>query len=190
MVLKKLVFFAAALLLPLISFAQADGRKPGLYAIVNGESVPLSSTYGTVSVIGENHLGLEIRYQTYRYKGECSGIVAENTFVLVIDQNNKKVSKKMSGYDPFVKRMTPDNVIIIPLEVIQETQSRMYYPGAKYESVRFEQNTRIDFESTRISDNSFEIRTAALPAGEYGFVFRTKGIEGYDYTGIFGFTIQ
>jgi len=191
-VLKKIVFIAATLLvllLPDISFAQADGRKPGLYAIVEGESVPLSFTYGAVSAIGERHLGFEVNYQTYRYKGESSGTAADSTFVLVIDPTRKKASKTMSEYDPFVKRMTPEKIIIIPLEVVHEKQSRMYYPGAEYNGVSVEKNTRIDFEFTKISDNSFEIRTRTLPEGEYGFVFCTRGIDGFDYTGIFGFTI-
>jgi len=190
--LKTKISFAAslvALLLPILSFGQPDGRKSGLYAIVNGESIPLSSTYGSVSAIGENELGYSISYQTFRYKGESSGTAADSTFVLVIDPTKKEVSKKMSGYDPFVKTMKPEKVIIIPLEVNHETQSRLYYPGAKVNRVRFEKNTRIEFESSKISDNSFEIRTHTLPAGEYGFVFLTKGIEGYDFTGIFGFTI-
>lgn len=152
--------------------------------------MPLSSTYGTVSCIGENSLGFEVSYQTYSYKGESSGTVADSTFVLVIDPTKKEVTRKMSGYDPFVKNMTAGKILIIPLEVIHETQSRMYYPGAKHNGVRFEQNTRIDFESMKISDNSFEIRTRKLPAGEYGFVFCTKGIDGFDFTGIFGFTIH
>jgi len=190
--LKKQIFIAAAiiaLLLPLLSFAQPDVRKSGLYAIVNGASIPLSSTYGVVSALGENRLGLEVTYQTYQYKGESSGTVADSTFVLVIDPAKKEVSRKMSGYDPFIKKMTPNKVIIVPLEVIHQSQCRVYYPGAKCNGLRFEQNTKIKFEATKISDNSFEIRTHTLPAGEYGFVFHPNTMDGFDFSAIFGFTV-
>lgn len=189
--MKRIVFFIAAAVCLIASqtnsFAQLDERAPGLYAIVGEESIPLPFFNGTTSVSTTNIVGFEVGNQKCSYKGAESGVVASDTFVMVINPEKKMLTKTLKSYDPFIKTMTPNNILVLPLSV--EKNKRVYDSGKTFMGINTQVKGRMDFEWEQITDNSFEIKVKGLIPGEYGFVFRVISIADFDYSAIFGFTI-
>lgn len=180
---------AVLTLFPFESFAQKDERKPGIYAVVEEKAIPLTYLYGKASVSGENFYGVEVSYNTYRFNGESSPVTTDSTFILVIDPQKREVVRKMKEYDPFIKSMKPAKLIVIPLTVNSEMHCREYYQGMKLETIRVDDQPKIEFDWGKLSENSYVIRVHGLKPGEYGFVFKPEGGMGFDYTAIFDFTI-
>lgn len=186
---KKYLIITAlfcALFFSFDAFAQMDEREPGLYAIVEGESIPLSFSNGTTLVSTHNLIGVEVGQRKFAYSGASSGVVASDKFVLVIDQMKKDITRTRKAYYPFVKSMTPNSILILPLGV--DGKRRVYEEGKTYFGINFNIKDRMDFEWEQISDNSFEIRIINLIPGEYGFIFRAARMAEFDYCAIFGFT--
>lgn len=169
------------------AYAQMDEREPGIYAIVGEESIPLVYSNGTTSVSSTGILGVELGKRKCTYKGASSGIIASDTFVMVIDPEKKGIVKNMKSYNPFIKSMTPNNVLVIPL--IADKKKRTFEEGKTIAGINVTVKDRMDFEWEQISDNSFEIRVLNLIPGEYGFIFRATRLAEFDYSGLFGFTI-
>lgn len=168
------------------AYAQMDERQPGIYAIVGEESIPLQYTNGVNDVATTGILGFEVGRIKYSYKGAESGTVASDTFVLVIDPKKKSITQSLKSYNPFIKSMTPGNMLILPLYV--ERGKRFYEQGKIIAGINMSVKDMIDFEWERISDNSFEIRVKGLIPGEYGIVFRPAKLGEFAYEAIFGFT--
>ena len=168
------------------SFAQMDWREPGIYAVFGGESTPLTYTNGMANSSSTNIIGVEIGKKKFSYKGTESGVSASDTLVLVINPEKKAITKSLKAYDPFIKSMTPNNIIIVPLLV--DKNKRIYDEGASLEGIRLKVKGRIDFEWEQISDNSYEMRLQNIVPGEYGVIFRPATLGEFDFTGIFGFT--
>jgi len=180
----------ALLFLPVISSAQMDTREPGIYALVGEQSIPLTFISGSSCVSGENYMGVEITQSLFRYRGVTSDVVADSSFVLVIDPKQKEVTKKMKEYDPFIRSMKPTKLRIVPLAVNEELQCREFYPGMKAETIRIEGQEKIKFDWEKLSDNSFVIYTHGITPGEYGIIFSPEDIYGPDYSRIFSFSVQ
>jgi len=172
------------------SSAKPDDHKPGIYAIVNGEYVPLPFYRGITSVSGENRGGVEITYKTYRYNGETSGVVIDSTFILVVNPDKKRVTNTLKQYDPFIRNMKPEKSKIVPLEVNAESGCREFKLGKNFETLRFEEHPGMEYEWVQISDSSYKIKPTGLTPGEYCFVYRPVDIFGFDYTAIFAFTVK
>lgn len=168
------------------AYAQMDERQPGIYAIVGEESIPLQYTNGVNDVATTGILGFEVGRIKYSYKGVESGTVASDTFVLVIDPKKKSITQSLKSYNPFIKSMTPGNMLILPLYV--ERGKRFYEQGKIIAGINMSVKDMMDFEWERISDNSFEIRVKGLIPGEYGIVFRPAKLGEFAYEAIFGFT--
>ena len=189
--MKRTCFYAFAAIFSLAfglnASAQLDEREPGIYTIVNGESVPLEFTAGTTSVKTTNILGFETGNSNCTYRGETSGTPASNTFVMVIDPEKKAVVKTLKKYQVFIKSMTPNNMLVIPLEISKG--KRVYEEGKTVMGIKTEVKGRMDFSWEQITDNSFEITVDGLVPGEYGIIFRATLLADYDYSAIFGFTV-
>ena len=168
------------------SFAQMDWREPGIYAVVGGESTPLTYTGGMTTTNSTNIVGVEIGKKNFSYKGAESGGSASDTLVLVINPEKKVITKSFKSYDPFVKSMTPNTIIIVPLSV--DKNKRVYDEGKSINGIKLGTKGRIDFEWEQISDNSYEMRLQNIVPGEYGVIFRPATLGEFDFTGIFGFT--
>lgn len=166
--------------------AQMDERAPGLYAVVGEESIPLTFSIGTTAVTTTNIIGIEMGKRKFSYKEPASGVTAADTFVLVIDPEKKGISKTLKSYNPFVKSMTPNNIMILPLYV--DKNKRIYEEGKTIAGINLSVKDRMDFEWEQITDNSFVIRVQNLIPGEYGFIFRAAKLAEFDYSAIFGFT--
>ena len=190
-IMKRLFYFLAAALTlmgsGIVANAQVDERAPGIYAIVNGESIPLNFTSGNTAVSTTNIIGFEVGNTKITYKGATSGTIASDTFVMVIDPEKKALTKTLKVYNPFIKTMTPGNILILPLSVVKE--KRLYDEGKSVMGIKTEVKGRMDFEWEQISDNSFSIKVLNLIPGEYGFVFRVSKLADFDYSAIYGFTI-
>ena len=168
--------------------AQMDEREPGLYAIVGEESIPLVYSNGTASVSSTGILGVELGKKKCTYKEPTSGVLASGTFVMVINPEKKGITRSMKSYEPFIKTMTPNNILVLPLTV--DKNKRVYEEGKTIEGINISVKDRMDFEWEQISDNSYEIRVLNLIPGEYGFVFRPAKLGEFDYSAIFGFTVE
>ena len=188
---KSVLLTAAAIAVALLAnsfkaYAQMDERAPGIYAVIDGESTPLTYTNGGTSTSSTNVLGVEIGKRKQTYKGETSGVQATDTFVLVINPEKKAITKTLKTYDPFIKTLTPDDLIIVPLEV--QKNKRVYNEGVSLQGFNLDSKGRVPFEWEQISDNSFIITAAMLP-GEYGIVFKPARLGEYDFNSIFGFFV-
>lgn len=194
--MKARIFIAAALalaLLPTKSFAQMDERQPGIYTVVGQESRPLSYVYQLSASGSVGIMGVNVGHDTYKYKGTTSGVIASDTLVLVIDPSKNKGVITPKKFDIFVKSMTPDNIMILPLTVNEKKQRREYDAGTTIgianASIKTKSLQRIQFEWEQISDNSFMIKVADLTPGEYGVIFRMSKLGQFDFNALLGFTI-
>lgn len=190
--MKTHIAIAATLvlaLLPVKMSAQMDEHIPGIYTIIDDDYVPLNYTAGVTSVSTTGIGDFEYGDMKHQYKGETSGVNASETFVLVIDPEKKVMVRTLKKYDPFIKTMTPNNVLVLPLTVNERRHRREYDQGRNLNGFNIERREMMDFEWEQITDNSFMITVPDLLPGEYAFIFRATRLAEFDYTGIFGFTI-
>lgn len=196
MKLNILIVAALALILPVNASAQEyDTREPGIYAIVRGESIPLkytSSHSGRSSgrdidsrSPGNDYIGTSESF----YNGLSSGIIADATFVLVNDPERSIYT----AYDPFIKLLTPADMVIVRLAVNPEKGRRELTTdraiGIENVELVFREGG-LSFEYKQISENSYKIQVSGLEPGEYGIAFRVPHSRDFDYYyGVYGFTI-
>lgn len=185
--MKRIIATLAIVLASVSLFAQNDEHEPGIYAVNGEEYQALSLATGVMSNQGTNILGVEIGKTKISYKGTESGVIAGNTFVLVINPEKKGITRTLKSYNPFVKSMTPANIIIVPLEIVKN--KRVYDAGTKLEGFNTERKERIPFEWEQITDNSFQIETEDMIPGEYAVVFKPATLGEYDFTAVFCFTV-
>jgi len=183
----RLAFFAIvafALLLPAAAFAQSDSRAPGIYTIVGDTAVPLSYTRGSAYSFGISYVQLHTIVQ---FKKATSGTEASDVFVLVVDTT--KTTFKATK--PFVKQITPANMVILPLISNIAKKRREFDPGIIVANGWiYEEKVGLEFEWEPLTSNSYLIRVRNLPPGEYGISFFNIRWSSYDfYKAVFGFTI-
>ncbi|MCQ2153872.1 MAG: hypothetical protein MJY44_04820 [Bacteroidales bacterium] len=187
--MKRLEIFAAALagaLLVTVSASAQDERlAPGIYAVVDGTPTHLTYTPAVNVKSGINVIGVEVGNSRFDYKGETSGVTATGKFIMVIDPERKVLRKTPKIYDPFVKTMTPDLIMIVPLEVVKG--KRVYDRGVSVQGIDTRKHNRMEFQWELVDENTFEITAALLP-GEYAFVFKPAKMGSYDFSSIYGFT--
>lgn len=178
---------AACLLFASASFAQSEKLTPGIYAVVDSTATHLSYTLGTVASSGVNIIGVEVGNTKFNYKGETSGVKATGKFVMVIDPEKKAIRKTPKVYDPFIKSMTPELIIIVPLEVVKG--KRVYDEGTSLQGINTRKKTRADFEWELIDENTYGI-TASLEPGEYAVIFKPAKLGSFDFGSIYGFYVE
>lgn len=187
--MKNIIITITAFLLAAYTMsAQNDPRDPGLYAIMGDESIPLEYQSGTASDSGTSLLGIvELGHKKYIFKGPSSSVTADSIFVMVCNLEKKHITRTLKKYDIFVESMTPDNIVVIPLEV--QKNRRIFSEGTSINGFNTEMKNSLSFEWERLSDNSFLITVHGLVPGEYAFAFRAAKLAPFDFTAIFGFTI-
>ena len=186
--MKQLITtIAVCLLSATVSFAQDEKLAPGIYAIVDSTVTHLSYTPGVASNSSSNILGVELGKTKYTYKGESSEVKATGKFVMVIDPENKGIRKTPKLYDPFIKSMTPELIMIVPLDVVKN--KRVYEEGTSIQGINTKKKTRVEFQWELIDENTWEIR-ADLQPGEYAVVFKPAKLGAYDFCSIFGFYVE
>lgn len=179
--------FAACLLFAAASFAQSDNLAPGIYAVVDGTATHLSYTAGGAANSGLNVIGVEIGKSKFTYKGESSEVKATGKLVMVIDPEKKAIRKTPKAYDPFIKSMTPELIMIVPLEVVKK--NRVYNEGTSIQGINTTKKTRVEFQWELIDENTYEI-TADFEPGEYAVIFKPAKLGAYDFSSIFGFYVE
>lgn len=185
--MKRIItIIAACCAFALTALAQDEKLDPGIYAIVDNEATHLAYTNGITSNSGLNVVGIEVGKTKVSYKGETSGVKATGKFIMVIDPERKMIRKTPKLYDPFIKTMTPDMMMIIPLEVAKG--KRIYDGGTSLEGINTKKQTRVSFEWELVDENTFEI-TADLTPGEYAFIFKPAKLGPYDFSSIYGFFV-
>lgn len=187
----KNIFFCTIVMLLSASinvFAQTEDRGPGIYAVVDGEYTALNHAMGITGNSGTAILSIEIGKTKITYKGANSETKATGTFVMVIDPEKKVITQTMKKYDPFIKSMTPDNMIIVPLTI--DKNKRVYDKGLTLEGINTEKKARVSFEWEQTGDNEFTITTETLEPGEYGIVFKPAKLGEYNFTCIFDFYVS
>ena len=189
--MKRLEIFAAALagaLLVTVSASAQDERlAPGIYAVVDGTPTHLTYTPAVNVKSGINVIGVEVGNSRFDYKGETSGVTATGKFIMVIDPENKGIRKTPKLYDPFIKSMTPELIMIVPLDVVKN--KRVYEEGTSIQGINTKKKTRVEFQWELIDENTWEIR-ADLQPGEYAVVFKPAKLGAYDFCSIFGFYVE
>ena len=178
---------AVCLLFATASFAQGEKLAPGIYAIVDGTATHLTYTPGKSVKSGLNVIGVEVGKDKFKYSGESSGVAATGKFVMVIDPEKKGITKTPKVYDPFVKSMTPDLIIIVPLSVVKN--GRVYDEGTSIQGIKTKKKARVEFQWEPIDENTWEI-TADLQPGEYAVVFKPAKLGAYDFCSIYGFYVE
>lgn len=187
--MKKFFLVALALGMSLVANAQNDSREPGLYNVDGDNSTALTFCLGMGKTSNTKIMGLvDVGKSKKSFKGETSDTPCKKgEFVLVINPEKKAAVQTLKKYDPFIKTMTPELMILFPLEV--EKKKRIYDEGKTINGFNVSGNKQsIEFEYEQISDNSWKI-TAELPAGEYGWAFKIAKFGGYELDKIFDFTI-
>lgn len=185
-------------LFPLTALAQIDERNPGIYAVVDGTSTPLAFQFSVGSgrpyygkYNGEDASVLEPGIGGFRYKGVCSGVLATDTLVLVVDLEKESGSAAPGKFDYFVKDMTPDSMVILPLKTNVNKQRREFEDGIIIKAFcNGNESGGVPFGWSRISDNSFRINMPDLAPREYGVFFRTDNLYTFLLHYLFGFTVQ
>lgn len=181
-------FFISTAIAFLAAFcAKAQDRlEPGIYAVVDSCYTSLSFSPGINKSSSTNVLGVEVGDSGSSYKGETSGVNCTGTLVMVIDPDKKVIKRTLKSYQPFVKTMTPDLIMIVPLSV--EKNKRTYNAGKSVMGIKTGIQERVAFEWVRIDDVTFQIDFEAAP-GEYAVVFKAAKLGDYDFASIYGFTV-
>ena len=100
---------------------------PGIYATVDSTVTHLSYTPGVAANTSLNVISVELGKIKFTYKGESSGVRATGKFEMVIDPEKRGIRKTPKIYDPFIKSMTSELIMIVPLEVVKN--KRVYDEG-------------------------------------------------------------
>lgn len=168
-------------------FANAQDRlEPGIYAVADSCYTSLSFSAGINKSSSTNIFGVEVGDSGSSYKGETSGVNCTGCLVMVIDPDKKVIKRTLKSYEPFIKTMTPDLIMIVPLTV--EKNKRTYNAGKSVMGIKTEKKERVPFEWEQIDDVTFRINFEAAP-GEYAVVFKAAKLGDYDFASIYGFTI-
>lgn len=187
--MKKFFLIALAMVGCLAANAQNDSREPGLYNVDGDNSTALTFCLGMGSTSNTKIMGLvDVGKSKKSFKGVTSDTPCKKAeFVLVIDPEKKAAVQTLKKYDPFIKTMTPELMILVPLEV--DKKKRIYDEGKTINGFNVSGNKQsIEFEYEQISDNSWKI-TTELPAGEYAWAFKIAKFGGYELDKVFDFTI-
>ena len=184
---KSLIAAIAAVCMAFMASAQDENLAPGIYSIIDGQATRLTYTSGAVSSSSVGVLGLDLGKQKYSYKGETAGVPVKDKIVMVIDPGKSNVKCTPKVFDPFIKTMSPEKIIIVPLSA--EKNKRVYDPGRKINGFNVEKKERMDFEWELTAENTYTITVDYQP-GEYAIVFKYTELAGFDYTAIYGFCVE
>ena len=168
-------------------FAQDEKLAPGIYSIVDGTATSLHYSPGISHNSGVNVIGVEIGKTSVTFKGETAGVTVTDKIVMVIDPEKKAIIRTPKRYDAFIKSMTPDLILIVPLQVAKN--KRIYDGGTSLQGFNTNKLPRVEFEWELIDENTFEIRADFQP-GEYAVVFKPAKLGAYDFSGIYGFCVK
>ena len=169
------------------TFAQSERLEPGIYAIIDSTATPLTYSNGVAANSGINIIGVEVGSTKYNYKGETSGVKATGKFIMVIDPEKKMIVKTPRKYNPFIRTMTPELIMIVPLEVANG--KRVYDGGTSLQGINTKKHTRMEFQWELVDENTYEI-TADLMPGEYAVIFKAAKLGEYDFSSIYGFYVE
>ncbi|MCQ2149983.1 MAG: hypothetical protein MJY45_06520 [Bacteroidales bacterium] len=186
--MKRITFvIVACLTFAAAAFAQDEKLEPGIYAVIDGNATPLSYANGIAGNTGLNVVGVEIGKVKFSYKGETSGVRAVDKLIMVINPESKNIRRTPKLYDPFIKTMTPEFIMIIPLEVAKN--KRIYDEGTSVQGINTQKHERVEFQWELVDENTYEI-TADFQPGEYAIVFKPTNLGKYDFSGIYGFYVS
>lgn len=177
----------SAFVLSIAASAQSENLAPGIYSVIDGNAQHLVYSNGTAISSSNNLLGVELGDTKYKYKGETGEVEVKDKIVMVINPDKKVIKKTPKLYDPFIKSMTPANIIIVPLDVVDG--KRIYDRGRTIEGFNTQRKERVEFEWEMTADNTFEI-TANFEPGEYAIIFRPAKLGEFDFTSIYGFYVK
>lgn len=186
--MKKIIAFIISLALFSIFGANAQESEfdPGIYSVTDDVPVALTYSSGVMGTGSTGIVGIEVGRTKCSYKGTESGVLCTGTLLMVIDPEKKNIVRTLKKYDPFVKSMTPDNIMIVPLMV--DKNKRVYDEGISINGFNVEKKNRVPFIWERVSDNAFLITAEVVP-GEYAVVFRPAKLGGFDFESVFCFTV-
>lgn len=174
-----------------------EGVAPGLYCSIDGSLVALKPELGTVLHLNPYDTSDDIGHTTsfeiaqciFRYRGTSSPNVSDGKFIMICNPKKKAIVSTMRNYFPFIKTMTPELMVLIPLEV--RNNRRVYdCTGISVPlngKVRWPQ---ADFKWEQISEYAYRIDATGIAPGEYGFCFAFTDLCNPDFTSCFTFTVE
>ena len=186
--MKHIVTIVAAILtFAAVAFAQDEKLTSGIYAVVDSTATHLTYTSGIAANSGINVIGVEVGKTKFSYKGETSGVKSNGKLLMVIDPEKKAIVKTPKKYNPFIRTMTPEMIMIVPLDVAKG--KRIYDEGTSLQGIRTKKHTRVEFQWELVDENTYEITFDAVP-GEYAIVFKPAKMGTYDFSSIYGFSVE
>ena len=186
--MKKLFLMVLALGMILSASAQNDSRDPGIYYIDGETSTPLTSINATTQTSGTSFGIVDVSKQKQSYKGLTSDTPCKNAeFVVVINPEKKGATQTLKKYDPFIKSMSPELMMLLPLKV--EKKNRIFDDDRTIAGLKTKKEDLVPFEYEKLTDNSWKI-TATLPAGEYAWAFKIGKLGAFNLDAVFDFTME
>lgn len=185
--MKKQLFLLVALscIFSLTLSAQTENLKSGLYAVLGENYVPLKYQSTNASSLNTiNSVSFTVKKTSY--KGVSSNFISDSTFVMVCDPKKRVVIQTSKNYDVFIKNITPDFMVILPLEV--NNNKREFKKGTSRSNIDKGIGI-VPFDWKQIADYTYLITAHGLVPGEYGIFFKLTKLDGYNFDGIYGFTI-
>lgn len=184
----------AAAFIP-VSAQETENPAPGLYHIsAEGQLEALTFQRGAIHSSGTSIAGLEVGRIRVKYRGLTSDSpVASGDFLMVCDPDRSAITTTLKKYFVFVRTITPENMILVPLYV--KKNHRFYNEGHVLEGIPLDPHHHLAFTWEQTGPYQYRIH-ADLPAGEYAFVFKPVTYGGLDYDAlynfgaVFDFTIQ
>lgn len=186
--MKRYILSILALCLCTLASAQNDSRMPGLYYVDGENSVVLTHITGGTQTIGAVGSLVELGQQVKSYKGTTSDTPCKKAeFVLVIDPEKKGATQTLKKYDPFIKSMSPELMLLLPLKV--DKKNRIFDDDRTIAGLKTKKEDLVPFEYEKLTDNSWKI-TAQLPAGEYAWAFKIGKLGAFNLDAVFDFTME
>ena len=163
-----------------------DGPKPGIYSVKDTQLTAMVKQKST-EVCSELDWDLFVT-QKFQYRGSKAKMTAEGDFLLVCNPSKKKPLVTLRKFAVFTKKLTPDDMMIVPLDV---RWNKRVYDCSKLHSHRGKvQWNQVDFTWEKVDECTYRIKSYLEP-GEYAIVFRYNLPSwNFDFSHAFPFRVE
>lgn len=188
--MKKFILSICLLIAGIGAQAQIS-QGPGLYAINGNDTIKLTVLNGNENVSESHILGVDIQnHDRMQYNEIISDTPTSGSDFLMVIDPNKKVAKGgvMTDYEPFIKTVKPELLMLVPLEVENDKERRIFNLQENKSALKIKAKNAIEFTWDQVSDSAWIIHTPQLVPGEYAFLVRTTKLDQFDFQQVLDFT--
>lgn len=175
-------------LLVATAFVAKAQNAPGIYSVIDGKATPLKFETAYINAPDDidHDTDLFDTMSRYYYKGKTAAVASKGEFELVVDPEKKAFLQTPRRYFVFIGNLTPDNMLLIPLEL---KKNRRLYDCRKAEVHGLVVNwVNVPFTWEKTGENTFRIK-ADLAPGEYAFAFRFTEKSKFNFQAVYTFTV-